>query len=79
MARFLVDNRVMIPQFHSQAPSFLWDKVGIVTLIGPPIRWVAGEDSGQPVERQYVVRFDGSQEDEMVWENWLEPAPPDQQ
>ena len=77
VARFSVDARVKVPRFHPQAPSLLWEQVGIVTLVGPPMSWVGERGSSQPVERQYEVRFDGSQEARVVYENWLEPAPSD--
>ncbi len=79
MARFSVYDRVRIPQHHPQADSLLWGQIGTVTRVGPPMRWINEGESDPFVEQQYEVGFDGVQEDRIVYENWLEPAPSDEQ
>ena len=77
MARFSVGDLVRVPQFHPQAPSLLWGQVGTVSLVGPPMSWVGEKDSGEPVEQQYKVTFDGLQVERAIWEGWLEPLSTD--
>ena len=78
MAKFSVGDRVRVPNRHPEADILLWEQIGTVTRADGPLMWAAGGDKGQPDEQQYVVRFEGLPGDRAVWENWLEPAPSDE-
>ena len=75
MARFADGQRVRVPKFNQWAPTYLYERVGSVTLVGFA-QQVVGEHgpTGETVEQQYRVRFDDDDHDEYVWESWLEPA-----
>jgi len=79
LAKFSLEDRVRVPERHPQAYSLLWGRIGTVARADGPMMWAAGGDKGQADEQQYVVSFGGLPGDRAVWENWLEPAPSDQQ
>ncbi len=79
MARFSIYDRVRIPQNHPEAETLLWGQIGTVTRVGPPMRWINEGGSDPFIEQPYEVRFDSLQEDRIVYENWLESAPSDEQ
>ena len=70
---FTKGQRVRVPNPHRQAPSHLWGKTGVVTDVGVGQPDRLRDESGldEPVERQYEVKFDGDDQDQLVWESWL--------
>ena len=71
MTKFHEGQKVGIPDRIPGASSLLWGRVGTVTFVGSPM---TSMPSGEAAEQQYMVRFDGENEDRNVSESWLEPA-----
>ena len=68
MARFTVGERVRIPINNQTAPSIWRGREGVVTSVPPPI------GSQSLVEQQYMVRLDGADSDEPMFEGQIEEA-----
>ena len=74
MPQFKTDQRVRIPVNNQHAPSQKYGQTGTITddFAGITMRSVNEQGLGDLVERQYNIRFDGADRDEICWESWLE-------
>ena len=72
MTRFKEGQTVRVPKFNQGAPSNLYEKVGRITFVAPPMKEVVEGVEPQPVEQQYMVKFEGDGTPRPTWESWLE-------
>ena len=72
MPRFSEGQRVSVPVNTPSAPSLLYGRVGTVTFVGLPQALIVEGQPIEPLEQQYMVRFDGDDHDEEALESWLE-------
>ena len=71
MPRFSEGQRVRVPVDTPTAPSPLYGRVGTVTFVGPPQALIIEGQPIEPLEQQYLVRFDGDGHGEEALESWL--------
>ena len=74
MPRFSEGQRVSVPVNTASAPSLLYGRVGTFIFVGPPQALIVEGQPIEPLEQQYMVRFDGDEHDEETLESWLEPV-----
>ena len=74
MSTFSEGQRVRVPMNTPPAPSLLYGRVGTVTSVGPPQALIVEGHPIEPLEQQYMVRFDGDNHGEEALESWLEPV-----
>ena len=74
MPRFSEGHRVSVPVNTASAPSLLYGRMGTVIFVGPPQALIVEGQPIEPLEQQYMVRFDGDDHDEEALESWLEPV-----
>ena len=74
MPRFSEGQRVSVHGNTPSAPSLLYGRVGTVIFVGPPQALIVEGQPIEPLEQQYMVRFDGDDHDEEALESWLEPV-----